>query len=117
MRNQWRAPRYQKSAYLSYPRRIARSHRLNSKVGKVDRRRLAAATHAYRRRANIYLRNVFIEYYAAQVGNLVYGYAINERRSERDTARAREGGGWWRKSLGVSGKRKKDGDEGGKRGQ
>lgn len=33
----------------------------------------------------IYLRNVFIEYYAAQVGNLVHGYAINERRSERDT--------------------------------
>lgn len=45
--------------------------------------------HTYRRRANIYLRNVFIEYYAAQVGNLVHGYAINERRSERDTVRAR----------------------------
>lgn len=42
------------------------------------------------RRAIIYLRNVFIEYYAAQVGNLVHGYAINERRSERDTGR---GGG------------------------
>lgn len=35
--------------------------------------------------AIIYLQNVFIEYYAAQVGNLVHGYAINERRSERDT--------------------------------
>ncbi|EZA47513.1 hypothetical protein X777_15506 [Ooceraea biroi] len=98
MRSHWRAPRYQKPAYLPYPRRIARSRTLNSEAGKADRRRLAAAAHAYRRRANIYLRNVFIEYYAAQVGNLVHGYAINERRSERDTTRARgrgreDGGG------------------------
>lgn len=53
------------------------------------------------RRAIIYLRNVFIEYYAAQVGNLVHGYAINERRSERDTGRG--GGGRPRERLEVRG--------------
>lgn len=50
--------------------------------------------------AIIYLRNVFIEYYAAQVGNLVHGYAINERRSERDTG---GGGGRPRERLEVRG--------------
>lgn len=64
-------------------------HRVNSKRGNDDvagaqsRRWNGAKRHIAG--AIIYLRNVFIEYYAAQVGNLVHGYAINERRSERDT--------------------------------
>lgn len=79
-------------------------HRVNSKRGNGDvagvrsnrwngaKRHIAGAI--------IYLRNVFIEYYAAQVGNLVHGYAINERRSERDTGR---GGGRPRERLEVRG--------------
>lgn len=80
-------------------------HRVNSKRGNGDvagvrsnrwngaKRHIAGAI--------IYLRNVFIEYYAAQVGNLVHGYAINERRSERDTGRG--GGGRPRERLEVRG--------------
>lgn len=63
--------------------------------------------------AIIYLRNVFIEYYAAQVGNLVHGYAINERRSERDTG---GGGGRPRERLEVRGGDAREGG-GGSRGQ
>ncbi|KAG7201295.1 hypothetical protein KM043_004072 [Ampulex compressa] len=71
--------------------------RLNSSAGKALATPLERRVETYRR-SIIYLRNVFIEYYAVQVGNLVRGYAINERRGERDMAwrgagRRSEGGG------------------------